>query len=789
MLPVVFVLFAASCTKDPETEKPFLDDPTPAPEKKQNLLWEWAAAYPGPVSPEVERAEGCQVQVRGGYSRLIISPSTPVLQSTGLFVPMEDSIEIVVPSGVNKLHYQIGLGHKLETGQIMLRYGNCVEHGLLEAGKTQKLLSWIGGFLYFYYEPGDVPASTDPVTITVNGAIKSDDYIMGSTEQEEADWMKRMNTRANYVTLHKADPGVTSASMPFLMWTELRSPKVILTMGIPEMVAMSKPSDVLSNLENIVDSYMWFGAYDQQNQPPLRVHTDLQVPDNRQRIGSELTWYEEINKFYYPGYPITCVRAPGVDASARDAKRVITIDLLQCKNNITGDNFGNWYALLRGFGETFLGPWAKSPYLLTSTRDMGFYHYARTLNNWPGGVLDFDPLVEKLNANPPKAINYNNSLITMYEANLVRSYDDDKNADETIRSAATTKLNMRVTMLMQIVSHVGWGVFPYMSERCRELNYTNTWNQGSHDLFVMLVSEYAGENMAPFFDAWHFPYTQAAYDYIKQFPAITPDADGLMFWKHRTETLDYLKTAVAEKNPLEKRIPARTVPFPAVRATGIDSILMDPTQGWEASCIHYLPIDGTYITKWIQIDYYNDNHRVSPDNPFNDCVSEEAYARRGYTKFGGHNVGSTIRTRLTTVGDAAYIGATIPAELTSFLDTSGRVNRFEIITGHNPITFNALQWEWGQSGANMQGYKIWDIEYQNTAGEWVRTNPSEMRLLFAAVDDDVRLNWYYFKETYTTNKFRFCITGNLPAVIGPGGGGREIRVRRVGFGQVHTAPW
>ena len=67
--------------------------------------------------------------------------------------------------------------------------------------------------------------------------------------------------------------------MAFLNWTELVSDKVILTAGVSEMSAMTDPDGVLDYYGKIADAYYRFGGYDPANQPPMRVYSDIQLPD------------------------------------------------------------------------------------------------------------------------------------------------------------------------------------------------------------------------------------------------------------------------------------------------------------------------------------------------------------------------------------------------------------------------------------------------------------------------------------------------------------------------------
>ena len=213
---------------------------------------------------------GVQVPVKGGYEPLAFAPDSAVLQRTGLYVASGDQVEIVVPEGTDDLQYQIGIGHQLLSGQLRQRYGNVVTRGSLHSG-TNVVSSYFGGFLYFCYPADKVPVGD--ITVTVGNAVPSDDYVQGETRF--GDWINTMLERAALLAAPSEDPD----SMAFLNWTELVSDKVILTAGVSEMSAMTDPDGVLDYYGKIADAYYRFGGYDPANQPPMRVYSDIQLPD------------------------------------------------------------------------------------------------------------------------------------------------------------------------------------------------------------------------------------------------------------------------------------------------------------------------------------------------------------------------------------------------------------------------------------------------------------------------------------------------------------------------------
>ena len=153
LLPAVIAICALSCSKDLTAESPLIDmGGSDEGGSSGNPYWDWADKFPGIVSPNIERAFGVQVTVKGGYEPIAYAPDSAVLQSTGLYVASGDVVEIEVPGGTSDLQYQIGAGHKLLSGQLRQRYENVVTRGALHSG-TNSVSSYFGGYLYFHKAP------------------------------------------------------------------------------------------------------------------------------------------------------------------------------------------------------------------------------------------------------------------------------------------------------------------------------------------------------------------------------------------------------------------------------------------------------------------------------------------------------------------------------------------------------------------------------------------------------------------------------------------------------------
>ncbi|MCD7969254.1 MAG: M60 family metallopeptidase [Alistipes sp.] len=487
LIYILFPLFFgfSGCGEDPQPEEPFIDISDGGTDGGSgNPYWDWADKFPGTVNPNIERVFDREVVVRGGNGTIGYAPDRPVLISTGLYAPGDENIEVIVPDGVTDLHFQIGIGHELPDEQVKLRYKDVVTTGSLQPG-SNTILSYFGGFLYFYYPPGT--ADRGEITVTVNGAVESYDFRNGETDVKE--WLTVVQEQARILAENGDDQDATA----FLNWVEMHGEHIILTMGIPEMSDVPNPETMMHLYDKIVQAYLWFGGYDPASHPPMRLYTDVQLPDPTQDASSPA-----IARYYYGGYPTGYVR--GEDPTKFvDEKRLLNLNLLQVQ---TDGGFGNWFAGLYGFSETVMEQWQTPEFLLMPSYFMGYYHYARTLGLWPGKFIDFASTVENLN-------------ITVPFLDYVTHYVIYGKEEEEVRS----------TMLMQLAHYLGWGLFPYINEVSREYGFVNEYDQDAHDFFVMSVCEYAGENLLEFFRKWGFPFTQYAAAYCKNFPEASTE-----FW-------------------------------------------------------------------------------------------------------------------------------------------------------------------------------------------------------------------------------------------------------------------
>ena len=722
VLALPIALSALSCAKEIPAEKPFIETGNGSDDTAEgNPYWDWADKYPGVVSSLIERTYGVEVQVKGGYEPFAFAPDTTVLQSTGLYAAGGEKITITVPDGVSGLEYQIGLGYKLLPGQLRRRYDDVVTRGPLSPGENT-VKNYFGGYIYLGYAPENVPAGD--ITVTISGAVESDDYIMGVTDKSA--WLERMQARAALV----ANPVESADSMAFLRWTELRSDKLILTAGVKEMSSMKDPEKVLEAYGNIVDAYYAFAGLDPTNQPPMRVYTDIQLPDAEQTAQSSNAKIDR-----YGQYPIAYRRGL-TDANIYWEDKIININYLQGqKDPDLGSSFIKHFL---AFGDAVQSNWQKSDLMNWPVNKMAQRYYVSKSGLALDSEIDFYTIVRDLNKDYARTSDARYMYI---------------NKDETVRSA----------MFMQLAQKYGWNLFPYVSKRCRELKFDYTpdsiiADQEANDFFVMCASEYAGKNLYPFFQLWSFPCSQFAIEYMRKFPDYTEDE---IFWKSYDPSVypSFEERSVQAYDHPEGHL-KYTMPDADVQNNWfMDGMLLDINKynATPPKTVYKRQANSLFNTDWKKA-FDGDIARGIQVLGHCQNATNDTYANIPicYLSFVGPKglediaVGGliTYTTKKPANTNLSDIKIWIPAttDLTQYSDT--------------PLTFNTMNFV--NSNQYYMTSFFYDIEYWDLEEKaWKPTKPAEFKLLYTHVYET-----YYFEETYTTTRIRYKMQPITPGTSG-----------------------
>lgn len=709
-----------SCVAEQPVEDPFLENRDPSQDNviTSNPDWEWVDKFPGMLPNGLERVFDVEVPVKGGYEPLAFAPDTSVLQSTGLYAPSSEDVTIVVPDGVSGLQYQIGIGHELLPDQLRKRHHNVVKRGDLRPGENV-VKSNFGGYLYFCYPPDKVPSND--ITVTVSGAVESYDYIQGETDPNE--YLNTMLARAALLSA----PTESEEEMAFLRWTELRSDKVILTAGVSEMSSLTNPNVILDHYGKIVDAYYWFAGLDPSNQPPMRIYSDIQLPDANQTPMFAAATVER-----YGRYPIGYLRGED-DTKFIDEKKLLNPYYLMAQTD-TRDNT-NWLKFLLAFGDAVATEWQKNEKFNWALLKTTQYLYAASIGMTPGLYINFIDNVEKANTDWPRTSN---------------------NIDQGLMWGHIGA-DAQTTLFMQLVNEYGWGLLPYISDRCRELGFVYEEEpmlagQASCDFFAMCACEYADKNLLPFFRLWHFPVSTVAMDYMKNFDSFQ---EGEEFWT------SFDGSVVPS---FDRRDGNRTFEQPGSKLK-FSMADTDLQASW------YL--EG----KLLNYENYND-----PENPEEVIIRENNSINNvNWPKAFDGDITKGVQIMGHCQPSTGSLWAHIPCCTLSFTGPdipeeepgdeaegeegdgeSGTEEEPEdgMVYNQDPLTFNTFVF-CNSNVYYMTSYiydiKWWDEENQ----EWKPTVPSEFKLLYTHVYE-----YYYFEETYTTKKVQFKLQPITPGTSG-----------------------
>lgn len=315
LLGIVLGMFVMmSCSDDPLQESDgFIGEyPNPNPDKlPDNEYWDWVETYPGLVSNSIQRLQGVEVKIKGDYivNELKLASNPGYLQSTGLYIPPMDTITVVLPAGVGQMYYQIGIASlDLPETDHLKRYHDVCVDGELEVGEN-KIVSNFGGPLYIYIK-GDPQASE--IILTVSGAVKSSDFVLGETN--EVEWRALVADTINP-----------------MIWGELIGKRVILTLPLSTLKSITFPENLLKFYDKMIEDMDFFGGLSSGDLAmPWRIYSDLQLRKDVEGKDSKV----------YPYYPM------GFLSSSADSlsKELVRLPELNGKT-ILPEGFAALYAM------------------------------------------------------------------------------------------------------------------------------------------------------------------------------------------------------------------------------------------------------------------------------------------------------------------------------------------------------------------------------------------------------------------------------------------------------------
>lgn len=495
------LLLAASCADESLKENGSFIPVNPDPDGNNlppNEQWDWVGRFPGEVNNSALRLQGEIVTVKGDYilNKQTGFATTPMnWQGSGLYVPPAEQVEIVVPAGVTGLHYQLGIANVFipSQGNKYARYEKVTKAGKLEAGTSNLINSNFGGHLYFYFE--DQP-TINQVALTVNGAVKFTDYVSGKSNLPE--WRQEIMDSTNNYSI----------------WGELIGEKIIMTLPINFLRKLERPDAMLDFyddfIRNDVEPLYGMTASDGINATmsfPWRMYIDVQLPNDPLISATQAS-----GAAYWGCYPMA-LNQNGAD------KKDIMSELIKLKDLASDEDI----SIAKAFGTAFEMEWGKGKTIRNQTKALPLYHFAHRKNKWPAKpTIDFASAPGKFKDDPTLRIDH---------------------LDE----------NLRMTMLLQLAQEYGWNIYSHISQRVREEVKDSVKLDVLHnDFLAMYASEYASTNLTPFFDAWKFPISAYAVEFMKQFPLVTTN-----FWSSFTQKIADVNGSLQPQRFSPKPIPTR----------------------------------------------------------------------------------------------------------------------------------------------------------------------------------------------------------------------------------------
>ncbi|MDE6452051.1 MAG: M60 family metallopeptidase [Odoribacter sp.] len=420
------LLFAvAACSTDNALEEPVigpLDGSLPEGAVIANPYWSWVALYPGFVSASEPMVEG----------EVSVEDVVGVWQSSGYYVVPGDTVCVTLPAGVGNLKCRIGGFSDVLTATTLSRYADMDIRFDLHAGEN-KIMSYFGGHLYFYYED-----AAQKTSVKVSNVAVSPDFVLGETDAET--WKNR----------------VAASLVP---WGELRSEHVILTLALEQLKKISDPEAFLRFYDEMIelDFNQFFGVAQSR---ALRLRTDVQLT-----AGS-------FSADFGGEYPVV------MKASADSA--LIVLPQLDSESDVMPCQ-----ALTLGYGESVAARCFAVPF--------SRLNYFRMMDRFQ------------------KSSDY-----TVAWKSLVGSH---VNGNDQAKSYYDLPVADRIGIFIQLAQQYGWNMYPYIIQQMKA-GEPALDEQDKADALAMYATEYAGENLQPFFEAWGFTLSPYAIGYMKQFTDI-----------------------------------------------------------------------------------------------------------------------------------------------------------------------------------------------------------------------------------------------------------------------------
>lgn len=279
-------------------------------------------------------------------------------------------------------------------------------------------------------------------------------------------------------------------SFPSVPYGEIRTKRYILTLVVKELKKIADPQEICNFYNEFVKICYndFFGFIEDEAQPFV-------VPYNMRAVMTPWRSFCDVQMCggsAHSGYPTAFAQSY--------ENRMAKLDEL-----LKAGHWGLWHENGHNFQQS---KWKWGSQTEVSCNINIFKWYFRKLGYWAEG-----------------------SRLTAFQG-VTQNYVSQDLPDKDFEKRSGDE---QICPYIQLPYGLGWGVYKYLGIQNRVSKDFENSDQGKKDFLAKRVSEYAGANMLPFFDAWGIPVSGIARLYIAGFPDWLTTAQGQkmgVFWKN-----------------------------------------------------------------------------------------------------------------------------------------------------------------------------------------------------------------------------------------------------------------
>lgn len=438
-----------------------------------------AERWPGLVGDSLveKRLEGVKVTIDARYTRMHANSrlsigSTPWF-STGLYAAPGEIITVVRPHQLTSTGVKVSVRINASNCDLKNYSGtkNRADKIWIQEqmnGDTLELVNYYGGNIYI------VPA--EPLdkkwTFTITGAVKSPDFVLGTTNESE--WLE----------------AIRKSTVPM---AELEGKRIIWTFPTKYLKTLTNPAELMEFYDDaVVNTFNRFNGLTDDASDLLH-----RSPSFKHRGCADINTCAGAA---HSGYP--CMYGESMNY----ASRFIQLNLM--KNE--GGAWGFFHELGHNY-QTWVWKWDAGPGSIGEVTNNLYIMYDRNRRKtWPQQTENYADVVNGfvLSDKPDKDF-------------------DEGNEGDLIPSGKGS----RIVPFVQLAQKFGWKFFTYMVRCAREMDnvYANslTKDWGRREFFCKRLCEFAQADMRPFLDAWGIKYGDVANAEM----ASMPPYEGDKFWE------------------------------------------------------------------------------------------------------------------------------------------------------------------------------------------------------------------------------------------------------------------